>query len=94
MSTKEAAKDNNEQKIVLKIVVQGTDVNIDANTHQPLKSLIGKALADAGVVVGTIDNWYFTDESGTELNADATIAALGLAAGQTILLNQRAGAAG
>jgi hypothetical protein len=92
MATKEAAKAK-DQKISLTIVVQGTAVALDANVHQPLKSLIGKALAGAAVP-GDTENWYFSNEAGAELDAEKSIADLGLVAGQTILLNQRAGAAG
>lgn len=92
MATKEVAKAN-EQKISLTIIVQGTAVALEANVHQPLKSLIGKALAEAAVPGGT-ENWYFSNEAGAELDAEKSVADLGLVAGQTILLNQRAGAAG
>lgn len=92
MATKEVAKAK-DQKISLTIVVQGTAVALEANVHQPLKSLIGKALADAAVPGGT-ENWYFSNEAGGELDAEKNIADLDLVTGQTILLNQRAGAAG
>lgn len=82
-----------EQKIVLKVVVSGNAVELDANVHQPLKSLMERAFKEAGIVGGG-DNWYFSDEAGNELDADKKIAELGLANGQVVLLNQRAGAAG
>jgi len=81
------------QKIVLKVVVSGTAVELDVNEHQPLKSLMERAFEGASVVGGS-DNWYFTDEAGNELDAEKKIAELGLVNGQVVLLNQRAGAAG
>lgn len=82
-----------DQKIALRIVVSGNPIDLEANVHQPLKSLMERAFKEAGVIGGG-DNWYFTDEGGNELDADKHIAELGLQAGQVILLNQRAGAAG
>lgn len=86
-------KGDKEQKIVLTIIVSGNPVSIEVNTHQPLKSLMEKSFKEADIVGGG-DNWYFSDEAGNELNADSKISELGLANGQVILLNQRAGAAG
>lgn len=82
-----------EKKITLTIVVQGTPVEIEANESQPLKGLIGKALSSAGVA-GSHENWYFSNEAGTELDSEKSIADIGLVSGQLISLNQRAGAAG
>lgn len=82
-----------DQKIALRIVVSGNPVDLEANIHQPLKSLMERAFKEAGVIGGG-DNWYFTDENGSELDAEKHIAELGLQGGQVILLNQRAGAAG
>lgn len=82
-----------DQKIALKVVVSGTAVELQANVHQPLKSLVGQAFEEAGVVGGG-DNWYFSDEAGNELDAEKKIAELGLIDGHVVLLNQRAGAAG
>jgi len=82
------------EKITLKIIASGNEVVLQANVHQPLKSLIGHALEKAGIVMGDPGNWYFTDTAGKELNIESPIGESGLVTNQTILLNQRAGAAG
>lgn len=86
-------KDDNDNKIVLKIIVSGNPITLEVNVHQPLKSLMEKAFKEAEVIGGD-ENWYFSDEAGNELNSESKISELGLTNNQIILLNQRAGVAG
>ncbi|HUX90584.1 MAG TPA: DUF2604 domain-containing protein [Gallionellaceae bacterium] len=92
MSKKETSS---KKEISLKIVVSGTEITLEANPHQPLQSLIEKALQEAGEA-SQPDQWAFYVKAGAEMVAvDLQMKAEDAAAKYDVLyLNKKAGAAG
>lgn len=88
-------KEKEEKEISLKIVVSGTEITLEANPHQPLQSLIEKALKEAGEA-SQPDQWAFYVKDGAEMVAvDLHMKAEDAAAQYDVLyLNKKAGAAG
>lgn len=85
----------NKNKVELKIVVSGTAIMLEANTHQTLKSLVEQALK-ASNEAGDPEQWGFFVEQGkemVELDANITVENA-LKRETTIYMNKKAGAAG
>lgn len=84
-----------DQKIALTFVVNGTPVELEANDNQPLQSLLGRALAGAGVAGDADpDKWLLKDEQGNELDRSRKIGDFHFAAGALIFVSLPAGIAG
>lgn len=85
----------NKNKVELTIVVSGTGIKLEANTHQTLKSLVAQALKAANEA-GDPEQWGFFIEQGKEMvGLDANIKVEdALKLETTIYLNKKAGAAG
>jgi hypothetical protein len=84
-----------EKKVDFVIVVSGAAITLSVNLNQPLKSLIEKALKEAGEV-GDPSQWGFFVEKGGEmvdLNDGLKVEEV-LKGEQTVYLNKKAGAAG
>lgn len=91
-----ASKSNkNDKKIVLQVSVNGTPVNINAETDEPLASMITPALEKAKVSTDPDpEKWLFKDEAGNELDKSQTVGSFNFAKHTVIFLSLRAGIAG
>ena len=87
--------EHGDKKITLTLVVNGTPVNVQANTNAPLSSVFEKALHEAGVAgEQDPDKWDFKDEAGNVFDRHKKLSDLGLHDGSTVYLSLRAGATG
>lgn len=82
------------EKVLLEIIVNGQSTTIEANPNQPLRSVIGRALAQTGNTGQPPESWEFRDDAGNTLAVDARIEDLGLTSGQRLFLNLKAGVGG
>lgn len=81
-------------KITLIFIVNGVDVSIDANIHEPLKVARNKALTDSNNTGRPMDEWEVHNVEGQPLDPDKKIEELGLADGARLFLNLKVGAGG
>jgi hypothetical protein len=92
-----AASENNkgDKKINLQISVNGTPVHINADTGEPLVSLIKPSLEKAKVSADPDpEKWLFKDEAGNELDKSQTVGSFNFAKHAVIFLSLKAGIAG
>jgi hypothetical protein len=81
-------------KITLIFIVNGVDVSIDANIHEPLKVARNKALTDSNNTGRPMDEWEVHNVEGQTLDPDKKIEELGLVDGARLFLNLKVGAGG
>ena len=86
-------------KITLIFIVNGVDVSIDANIHEPLKVARNKALTDSNNTGRPMDEWEIHNDAGQALDPDKKIEDLGLedlglVDGARLFLNLKVGAGG
>lgn len=79
-------------QVELVVIVNGDPKPLTVNEHQPLRSIVGRALNDEGGEVPK--EWYFTNENGDELDLEKSIGDFHFATGTKIFLNKRAGPLG
>ena len=81
-------------KLQLVFVVNGTPVTEDVNVNQPLHSVLGKVLHDAGVAGDADkDRWEFKFND-QPLDSNKKIGEFGFPAGAQIFVNLKAGVVG
>ncbi|WP_051772754.1 DUF2604 domain-containing protein [Saccharothrix sp. NRRL B-16314] len=81
-------------KVELQVVVNGTPTAVEANPNAPLRSIIGRALAQTDNSGQPVENWELRDNAGGVLDLDAKIGSFGFGAGTRLFLNLRAGVGG
>lgn len=82
----------NEHEIA--VIVNGTPTLVKANVHEPLKSLIPKALEQTGNVGQPPDNWELRDAAGQLLDENKKIADFHFRPDVKLFLNLKAGVGG
>lgn len=80
--------------IELVVVVNGQPVDVDANVHAPLHTIIPEALAKSGNAGQPPENWELRDGSGVELDPSKKIEDFGFAPRTQLFLNLKAGVGG
>ncbi len=83
-----------KNKISLIFIVNGVDVVIDANVHEPLKVARDKALKDSNNTGRNMDEWEVHNEEGEALDPTKKVQELGLVDGARLFLNLKVGAGG
>jgi hypothetical protein len=83
-----------KNKETLTIVVNGRPVEVEANEHAPLHSVIGKALDESGNAGQPKEQWELRDQAGALLDVNRKIGEFAFAAGVTLFLNLKAGVGG
>lgn len=81
-------------KTTLSIVVSGDLTEIERNDNAPLRSVIGKALAQTGHSGQANENWILKDKDGNPLDLDRKIGEFGFPAGVVLYLSLGAGVTG
>jgi hypothetical protein len=81
-------------KITLIFIVNGVDVPVEANIHEPLKVARNKALTDSNNTGRPMDEWEIHNDAGQALDPDKKIEDLGLADGARLFLNLKVAAGG
>lgn len=83
-----------KNKITLIFIVNGVDVPVEANIHEPLKVARDKALKDSNNTGRPVDEWEVHNEEGQALDPLKKVEALGLSDGSRLFLNLKVGAGG
>lgn len=83
-----------KNEITLIFIVNGVDVPVKANIHEPLKAARNQALADSNNTGRPMDEWEIHNAAGQPLDPDKKIGDLGLADGTRLFLNLKVGAGG
>ena len=83
-----------DNKIDLKIVVNGTEVVVEANVHAPLQTVIEPALQKSGNAGQPPSNWVLRDANGNELDVTKKIGDFGFNAQTILYLSLKAGIGG
>lgn len=81
-------------KISITFIVNGVDIPIEANIHQPLKVARDKALKDSNNTGRPVDEWEVHNDKGEALDSSQKIADLGLKDGDRLFLTLKVGAGG
>lgn len=90
-----AKNEDNGNKIILKIVVNGVPVAVSGNINAPLHTVATHALQEAGTAAGEdLSRWELTDEAGQVFDMSRKLKELGIHEGATLLLSLKAGVAG
>lgn len=82
------------EKQTLAIVVNGALALIERNVNAPLRSAIGKVLADTGNVGQPMENWELRDSAGNLLDLDRKIGMYNFPDDVRLFLNLKAGVGG
>lgn len=81
-------------KINLIFIVNGVEVTVEANVHEPLKVARNQALKDSDNTGRPLDEWEVRNTEGTPLDPNMKIEELTLVEGTRLLLNLKVGAGG
>jgi hypothetical protein len=81
-------------KTTLSIVVSGDLTEVERNDNAPLRSILGKALAQTGHSGQANENWILKDKDGNPLDLDRKIGEFGFPAGVVLYLSLAAGVTG
>ena len=85
---------SSKNKITLIFIVNGVDVPVEANIHEPLKVARNKALQDSNNSGRPVDEWEVHNDEGQSLDTDKKVQDLGLVDGARLFLNLKVGAGG
>lgn len=83
-----------QEHIQLVIVVNGQPVSLDANLHQPLRSVVDQALAKSGNSGQPPENWELRDSEGHLLDLSKRVGDFGFIEGTKLFLSLKAGVGG
>ncbi|MDP9470647.1 MAG: DUF2604 domain-containing protein [Chloroflexota bacterium] len=83
-----------DNKLTLRIIVNGNPVAVDANVNAPLRTVVPKALELGQVVGQPAENWELRDAAGNLLDLAQKIEDFGFAEGVTLSLSLKAGVGG
>ncbi len=86
--------DHGGPQFELCVVVGGAPVQVTANPHAPLHTILSEALRKSENVGQPPENWEFTDAPGNVLDANKKIGELGLTEHTKVFLRLKAGIAG
>ena len=81
-------------RITLRVIVNGTPTEVEANTSQPLRVVAEHALVQAHQQGRPLAEWELRDGSGNVLDLNRTIESYGLTSGATLFLQPTVGVAG
>jgi hypothetical protein len=81
-------------KLTLIFIVNGVDVPVEANIHEPLKVARDKALRDSNNTGRPMDEWEIHNDAGQALDPDKKIVDLSLVDGARLFLNLKVAAGG
>lgn len=81
-------------QITLKIVVNGTEVTVEANINEPFHVAAKQALKDSGTAETDLSRWELTTAAGDVLGLDEKIADTSVKNDDVLYLSLKAGAAG
>ncbi len=81
-------------KITIIFIVNGVDVQIEANVHEPLKAARNKSLAESNNTGRLMDEWEIHNDAGQSLDPEKKIEELGILDGARLFLNLKVGAGG
>jgi hypothetical protein len=81
-------------EVDLKIVVNGQPVEVKANLHAPLRTVMEHALLKSGNSGQPIDNWELRDTGGQILDPNRKVSDFHFADNTTLFLNLKAGVGG
>lgn len=85
-------KQNN--KITLIFIINGVDVRVEANIHEPLHVARNKALEESNNTGRSNDEWEVHNDEGQALDPAKKVEELGLVDGSRLFLNLKVGAGG
>lgn len=83
-----------KNKLTLIFIVNGVDVPVEANIHEPLKVARDKSLKDSNNTGRPVDEWEVHNDEGQALDPDKKVEELGLIDGARLFLNLKVGAGG
>ena len=81
-------------KITLVIIVNGTPVEVEANPHAELRTVVNKALADSHNTGRPASDWELSDLHGNVLDLTQKIGSFGFVDGTRLMLNLAVGVQG
>jgi hypothetical protein len=81
-------------KITLIFIVNGVDVRVEENVHEPIKVARDHALQDSNNTGRPFDEWEIHNDAGQALDPSKKIGELGLIDGTRLFLNLKVGAGG
>jgi len=81
-------------EIDLTVVVNGQPVQVKANIHEPLRTMIEHALQKSGNSGQPIENWELRDAMGQILDPARKVGELNFPPGVTLFLSLKAGVGG
>ena len=81
-------------KITLIFIVNGVDVQVEANIHEPLEVARDKALRDSNNTGRPMDEWEIHNDAGQLLDPGKKIEDLSLGDGARLFLNLKVAAGG
>lgn len=83
-----------DNKITLRVIVNGNPVEVEANVNAPLRTIVPEALRKAEVVGQPPENWNVHDEQDRPLDLGRKIGSFGFASGTLLSLSLKAGIGG
>lgn len=83
-----------QNKETITIVVNGTPVEVEANIHAPLHTVVTKALNDSGNIGQPWENWELRDAEGDLLDLTKKVGEFEFTAGFGLFLSLKAGIGG
>jgi hypothetical protein len=82
-----------ENHISVTIVVSGEDLEIETNTHQPLRELVRRALNESGNQGQDPNDWVLRTAAGP-VSLDLTVGGAGIHSGAKLYLSPQVGEGG
>lgn len=82
------------QKVTIIFIVNGQDVEIDANVHTPLSAARDQALSKSNNTGRPPEEWEVRTEAGVLLDASLKIESFGFTSGVRLFLTLKVGAGG
>lgn len=81
-------------KITIRVIVNGTPTDVEANTHQPLRVVAEHALIQTHQQGRPLAEWELRDGAGNVLDLNRAVESYGIASGATLFLQPTVGVAG
>lgn len=94
MNVSQDDKDRGGRRIKLVFIINGQDVDVNADANEPLREAVERALKKSGNTGRPTEEWEVRDASGTLLDQSRTPAGLRLRDGTRLFLSLRVGAGG
>lgn len=82
------------EKLILTVVVNSTQVELEANPNAELRTVVTHALAQTKNSGQPFENWQLADRNGNPLDLSVKVGEAGLVRGSVLFLTPRAGVGG